>query len=79
MISPDLFRKSEPEPGARKAPKWRTDQRPDFKTDRKDRFDKAPVPRFEKRIQEPVTDQPVENKQPVISNEVLFDEIKAGF
>jgi transcription termination factor Rho len=73
---PDLFKSSEPEPEVRRAPKWRSDQRPDFKSDRKDRFDKAPASRFEKRKPEPVSDQPVENKQPVISNEILFEEIK---
>jgi transcription termination factor Rho len=73
---PDLFKSSEPEPEVRRAPKWRSDQRPDFKSDRKDRFDKAPGSRFEKRKSEPVPDQPVESQQPVISNEILFDEIK---
>jgi len=73
---PDLFKSSEPEPEVRRAPKWRSDQRPDFKSDRKDRFEKAPGSRFEIKKPEPVSDIPVENNQPVISNEILFDEIK---
>ena len=73
---PDLFKNSEVQPEVIKAPKWRSDQRPDFNSDRKERFDKAPGGRFEKRRPEPVSDQPVEIKQPIISNEILFDEIK---
>jgi transcription termination factor Rho len=72
---PDLFKKSEPEPDVKKVQPWRTDQRPDFKSDRKERFDKASGGRFEKRKPEPA-EQPVEIKQPVISNEILFDDIK---
>jgi transcription termination factor Rho len=77
---PDLFKKSDQEPEVRKAPKWRPDQRavqrPDFKPERKDRFDKGPGGRFEKTRTEPVSDQPVENKQQLISNEILFEDIK---
>jgi transcription termination factor Rho len=72
----DLFKKSEPEPESIKPAKWNTDQKPDFKADRKVRFEKEPGGRFEKRRPEPASEQHVENKQPLISNEILFDDIK---
>ena len=60
----------------KKTPKWGSDQKYDSKVENKDRFDKLPGLKTEKRKQEYVPDEPVEDKLPLINDEISFDEIK---
>jgi transcription termination factor Rho len=73
---PDLFKNAEPVPQERKAPKWRTDQRPDERSDKQERFDKVHIERLEKRRSEPVDESVIENILPLNNEEDSFDEIK---
>jgi len=73
---PDIFKNAEPVPQERKAPKWRTDQRPDERSDKKERFDKVHIESPEKRKYEPVAEPVIENVLPISNGEASFDEIK---
>jgi transcription termination factor Rho len=73
---PDLFKKPDPETEIKKTPKWGRDQRYESKEESKDRFDKLPAGRFQKERTEPASEEPSEDKNPLIINEISFDEIK---
>ena len=73
---PDLFKKVEPVPEERKAPKWRTDQRREDNVERKEQTDNAPAGRYEKKREEPVSDPFVENTQQIISSDIPSEEVK---
>ena len=73
---PDLFKNTEPAPPERKAPKWKSDLKPDERGIKKGRFDEADEERPERKISEPVAEPVIENSLPLNIGEASFDEIK---
>ncbi len=72
----DLFKNSDSAADDRKAPKWRTDQRPDQRSSRNEKYERSDSTRTEKRKTNPLPKGeagtiPVKN-----NGETLFDDIK---
>jgi transcription termination factor Rho len=72
----DVKTSNESIPYERKAPKWRTDQRPDHRSNRNEKDERPQTARTDKRKTEPVPDPAAENIPPLNNGETLLDDIK---